>query len=340
MKVLYFSRDYTTHDRRFLSALSETDHKVYFLRLEQRGHSLEERPLPGNIHTITWAGGQKPYDVLQFPRLLRGLKKVMAQIQPDLMQAGPIQSCALLAATAGFHPLVSVSWGSDLLVDADRTPWMRRATRYALSQSDVMIGDCEAVRQKAVQMGMAPERIVTFPWGVDLEHFCPPALPRRNTTTFTLLSTRSWEPIYGVDVLARAFTIARQKLATSGQPEKAAGLRLVMLGNGSQSATLRSIFEEAGVSDQVSYTGQVSHEDLPRYFHEADLYISASQSDGSSISLLEAMACETPVLVSDIPGNREWVTSGENGWLFPVGDPEALAGRIRGRWRSRGGWSR
>jgi glycosyltransferase involved in cell wall biosynthesis len=131
-----------------------------------------------------------------------------------------------------------------------------------------------------------------------------------------------------VDVLAQAFVLAVQKLAAAGEPEKAAKLRLVMLGNGSQAENLRSIFEKAGVSAQVNFPGQVSHDDLPRYFHEADLYISASQSDGSSISLLEAMACEIPVLVSDIPGNREWVTDSENGWLFEVGNAEALASLI------------
>ncbi len=253
---------------------------------------------------------------------------MLAEIQPDLIQAGPIQSCALLAAAAGFHPLVSVSWGSDLLVDADRTPWMRRVTGYALEHSEVMVGDCEAVRQKAIQMGMAPERIITFPWGIDLEHFTPPVKAARDSATFTVLCTRSWEPIYGVDVLAKAFILAVRKLAESGEPDKARRLRLVMLGNGSQAGALRSLFAEAGVSEQVSVPGQVSHEALPGYFQEADLYVSASQSDGSSISLLEAMACGAPVLVSDIPGNREWVKAGESGWLFPVGNPEALADGI------------
>jgi glycosyltransferase involved in cell wall biosynthesis len=60
----------------------------------------------------------------------------------------------------------------------------------------------------------------------------------------------------------------------------------------------------------------------------ADLYISASHVDGSSVSLMEALACGLPCLVSDIPANREWVTDGENGWLFPDGDAEALAARI------------
>jgi glycosyltransferase involved in cell wall biosynthesis len=332
LKILYFTRDYTTHDRRFLNALAETEHQVYFLRLERRGHSLEERPLPAKIHNIAWTGGREPYKTRRLLHLLRGLKKVLADIQPDVVQAGPIQTCALLAAAAGTHPLVSTSWGSDLLVDAESSPWMRWLTRTTLSRSDVLVGDCEAVRQKAIQFGMPAERIVTFPWGIDLDHFSPPfgrcVSEGHALSAFSILSTRSWEPIYGVDVLAQAFALAVQKLAAAGEPEKAARLRLVMLGNGSQAGNLRSIFEKAGVSAQVSFPGQVSHDDLPRNFHEANLYVSASQSDGSSISLLEAMACETPVLVSDIPGNREWVTDNENGWLFEVGNAQALASLI------------
>ncbi len=60
----------------------------------------------------------------------------------------------------------------------------------------------------------------------------------------------------------------------------------------------------------------------------ADLYISPSHVDGSSVSLMEALACGIPCLVSDIPANKEWVTEGENGWLFPDGDADALAEKI------------
>ena len=60
----------------------------------------------------------------------------------------------------------------------------------------------------------------------------------------------------------------------------------------------------------------------------ADLYISPSHVDGSSVSLMEALACGLPCLVSDIPANQEWVREGENGWLFPDGDDERLAGKI------------
>lgn len=112
-----------------------------------------------------------------------------------------------------------------------------------------------------------------------------------------------------------------------------------MLGNGSQAGLLRQILGQANVADnqhsgerhgshRVLFPGLVGFNDLPRYYRSADLYISASHSDGSSISLLEAMACGCPVVVSDIPGNCEWVQPGVNGWLFADGDADALAEAI------------
>jgi len=325
-RILYFSRDYTTHDRRFLSALADSGHQVYFLQLERRGHTLEDRALPPQIEQVHWAGGQAPFRWRDTPHLLNDLKRVVREQQPDLFHAGPIQTAGLLAALSGFQPLVSMSWGSDLLRDANSNPWYRWATRYTLRHSQVMIGDCEPVRQKAIEFGMPAERIITFPWGVDLAHYTPHGPSRRASNQpefsgepFILLSTRAWEPIYGVDVIARAFVKAARQ-----RPQ----LQLLMLGNGSQAPLLRKIFADGEVLEQVHFPGQVSQGELPQFFRTADLYISASHSDGTSISLLEAMACGRPVLVSDIPGNRPWVETGKQGWLFPDGDSDALAQAI------------
>jgi glycosyltransferase involved in cell wall biosynthesis len=318
MRILYFTRDYTPHDHRFLTALAKTDHRIYYLQLERRGHALEDRPLPLEIEQVRWGGGHAPVGWREGLRLLPELKRVIHQLRPDLIQAGPIQRSAFLAALSGFRPLLSMSWGYDLLVDAGQDALWRWATRYTLRRSAAMVGDCDTIRRLAVRYGMPDERIVTFPWGIDLQHFSFQPINFR-PGTFSLLSTRGWEPIYGVDVIARAFVIAARQ-----RPE----LSLVMLGNGSQATALRQIFLQGGVEDRVLFPGQVRQEDLPRYYHIADLYLSASHSDGTSISLLEAMACGVPSLVSDIPGNREWVQPGVNGWLFPDGDPEALAEAI------------
>ena len=332
MRILYFSRDYTTHDHRFLSGLAKTEHQVAFLQLERRGHVLEDRPIPSKIRLIPWVGGQSPATILAGPKLLIGLRKVIQEFKPDLIQAGPIQRCAFLVALSGFKPLVTMSWGYDLLHDIHKGWGWDMATRYTFKRSAAMVGDCATIRNLAIKYGMAPERIVTFPWGANIKKYTPaptstiPTLRKRfgwDENTFVLLSVRSWAPIYGVDDLARAFTKVAHKY-----PE----LRLLMLGNGPLANSIHRIFQQGGVIEKVHFPGQVPQSKLPDFYRAADLYISTSHSDGTSISLLEALASGTPVLLSDIPGNREWVPSptqdGKVGWLFEDGDVASLSNGI------------
>ena len=120
-------------------------------------------------------------------------------------------------------------------------------------------------------------------------------------------------------ILARAFV----KVAKKRQD-----VSLLLLGDGSQAALLKNILSTGGVADRVNFTGHIPYEKLPEYYHQADLYISPSHVDGSSVSLMEALASGLPCLVSDIPANKEWVVDGHNGWLFPDGDVDALEQRI------------
>jgi glycosyltransferase involved in cell wall biosynthesis len=331
-KIIYFSRDFSPHDFRFLSSLAGTSNEVYWLRLENCGQILEKRSLPENINQISWRGGQRGTNLVDRATLIADLKRLIREIQPDLIHAGPVQSAALLAASAGFRPLVTMSWGSDLLRDVEVNSWMRWAAKYTLARTTVLFGDCQAVINKAVSLGFPSERCVLFPWGVDLRQFNPgKAVDFRERhgwrDAFVVLSVRSWEPLYGVDVLVRGFALAAEKLPA---------LRLLMLGSGSQAAQLNAIFKDNGVLDRVVFAGQVGQEDLPLYFQASDLYVSASHSDGSSVSLMEALACGLPALVSDIPGNREWVTPGQEGWIFPDGDDRALADAILQAFEERG----
>jgi L-malate glycosyltransferase len=324
LRILYFTRDYTPHDHRFLSSLAQTGHEIFSLRLERRDQQLEDRPLPYEVHQVGWRGGKGRVSWRNYPALWLDLKRVLREVRPDVVHAGPIPNVAFLAALTGFQPLVSMSWGSDLLRDIDRDAGQMRTARYALRHSSVLIGDCLAVRQKAADLGFSPKRVVLFPWGVDLAKFSPGdgAAFRQRTgweQAFVLLSLRSWEPVYGVDVIVRAFVRAAAQ---------APDLRLILLGGGSQARQIREILQRGGVEERVHLGGQINNDQLPAFYRTADLYISASHSDGSSVSLMESLACGCPVLVSDIPGNREWIENSRAGWVFRDSDEAALAGGI------------
>ncbi len=326
MRIIYFSLDYSPHDHRFLSALSQSEHEAFYVRLQRGPRQVESRPVPQNVEIVQWAGGQKPFEWKDLPRLILDFRRVVRKIKPDLIHAGPIQTCAFIAVLSGFRPILTMSWGFDLMRDVHRGRWWEFATRYTLKRSAFFTSDAQVTRDTAIKYGMNPEKTVVFPWGVDLEHFRPLTIDDKPQTEaapsskgFTLFCNRAWEPIYGVDVLARAFV----KIAAERPP-----LRLLLLGSGSQGHLIRDNLTNGGVLEQVTFAGQINNADLPRFYQMADLYISASHVDGSSVSLMEALACGLPCLVSDIPANREWVREGENGWLFRDGDVDDLAAKI------------
>ncbi len=274
--------------------------------------------MPPNVEQVIWKGGREPFRWSALAKLVFDFRRLTREIKPGLIHAGPIQTCAFIAILSGFRPVLTMSWGFDLMDDVHKSKWMEWVTRYTLNRSTFFTSDANVTRDMAVNHGMNPEKTVVFPWGVDLEHFKPATFNLR-PSTFTLFCNRSWETRYGVDVLARAF------VKVAGQNEN---VDLILLSGGSQNANVRRILQSGGVLDRVTFGGQISQTDLPRWYHMADLYISPSHVDGSSVSLMEALACGLPCLVSDIPANKEWVVEDENGWLFRDGDADHLAEKI------------
>jgi glycosyltransferase involved in cell wall biosynthesis len=274
--------------------------------------------VPENVHQVLWKGGRKPFKWSNLPKLVLNFRRVVKEIQPDLIHAGPIQTCALIAVLSGFRPILTMSWGFDLMDDVHKNKWWEWVTRYTLKRSTFFTSDANVTRDTAVKYGMNPAKTIVFPWGVDLDHFKPSTLNLQRST-FTLFCNRSWETRYGVDILARAFVqVAQQK----------ENVDLILLNGGSQVHKIRGILQSGGVLDRVTFGGQVSQVELPRWYHQADIYISPSHVDGSSVSLMEALGCGLPCLVSDIPANKEWVLEDDNGWLFRDGDANHLAEKI------------
>jgi glycosyltransferase involved in cell wall biosynthesis len=323
VKVLYLTQGWTVHDRRFVTGLLDAGHQVVYRAVGTIPAARAKELEVGGVLSVGEWRASGPDFWFRLPGLVMAVRRLCQETHPDIVHAGPIQRGAFLAAVAGCRPLVSMSWGSDLLFHA-RGGVGRWIARWTLRRSDSLLCDCEAVRRESVRLGIDRARIVVFPWGVDLDKFTPggPGAVRETLgwkESFVLISARAWEPGYGVDLVAEAFAAASSE---------AADLRLMLLGDGSEKGRVHRRLEAGGALRQTYLPGPIEHKDLPGYFRDADLYVSASRRDGSSVTMLEAMACGLPALVSDIPPNLEWVDGGSNGWTFRDGDSLSLAAAI------------
>jgi glycosyltransferase involved in cell wall biosynthesis len=326
-RILYVTQGYCTHDRRFLERIVEAGHEIWFVPCEAAS---VQSDLPRVSGSISWlpplCGGKVAPGRPEWIAAAWRFRQVVDEVAPDLVHAGPIQTGGFFAALAGFHPLLMMSWGSDVLFVPDQAVWLKWITQFALRRADMVIADCEAVCRRIAEFsGLRSGRIVAFPWGIDLKRFQPKvsALQLRKRLGWegckVVISTRSFDPIHGTLTFLKA---AKQVLRHAGE------VRVLMLGEGRLRKRVETFIQENGLADKVHLAGRVPEEMMPDYFAEANLYVSATHCDGSSISLLQAMGCGLPVVVTQGYGNNEWVTDGENGWLYPPGDANALAARI------------
>ena len=136
MKVLYFTRDYTPHDYRFLSAVCDNGDEVWYLRLEQRG-VFENRPIPEKVHIVNWDFGKAPF-VLEDSETaaVEALRDIFDTIKPDVIHSGPLTDCSYLAAKAGLHPHTVMSWGFDLGREIETIPGALNRAVFALQNAD------------------------------------------------------------------------------------------------------------------------------------------------------------------------------------------------------------
>ena len=171
-----------------------------------------------------------------------------------------------------------------------------------------------------VGLGIPLQKVETLTLGIDTKRFPfqRPHLQARSGP-LRLICTRHLEAVYDQRTIITGMAIlASQRL----------DFRLTFVGGGSLRERLRALAMDQGIGDKTTFLGKVPNSHLPELLADYDIYLSASVSDGTSLSLLEAMASGLYPVVSDISANRAWIKHGHNGLLHKVSDPQSLADSV------------
>jgi glycosyltransferase involved in cell wall biosynthesis len=302
LKIATLSNASAEHTRRWARWFRSRGHDLRVWSLETplaglEAESLPRAPLPG---------------FLRYPLALPALRRALERFAPDLMDAHYVPNYGLLGALAGRWPLSVTAWGSDLLVLGRRGPLQRARARFVLRRADLVLADAANLAGAARALGAAPGKVHMIPWGVDLGLFRLSAERERGL----IVSARMHEPVYDLGTILQAV-----KPVLERDPRA----QLVVTGDGSLRAGLERQAAALLPAGRWRFVGRLAPDELAALLARADVYLSASLTDSTSISLLEAMAAGAVPVVSDIEGNREWVAEGDGARLFPCGDAAALA---------------
>lgn len=174
----------------------------------------------------------------------------------------------------------------------------RRMIKWAIDQSAALISVSEGLRQALIRLGAPPDKVTTLRNGVDLARFRP-------------LEDRSLRGSWGAEgpvLLSVGHLIERKGHHLAIEALAALpGWTLVIVGEGPERGRLESLAARLGLSGRLILAGAQPHDRLAAYYSAADVLILASSREGWANVLLESMACGTPVVASNIPGNPEVV---------------------------------
>ena len=218
-------------------------------------------------------------------------------------------------------PLIITIHGSDLRMALERPGFLRKIFVFVCKNATHVNCVSNVQKGEMEQIGVTGENISIIPMGVE-EAFLETGKYRRvelRKRPCTILSNRNLLPIYNVSLLIRAIPIV-----TKEEPET----KFLIAGVGAEKEALEREVTNLNLNSCVRFLGQVPHEQMPDLLSKADIYVSTSLYDGTSVSLLEAMGSGAFPIVTDIPANREWIINGENGFLVSEDEEEFLASKI------------
>lgn len=329
IKIVYANDGTNVYDQFFLDHLTKAN-IVYFLTFESNPKFFSKKslvmkipePLTINLTRSRLAEGLRMH-IFSF---LRGFlfRNCLRRIKPHIVLANLTTTYGFYAALSGFKPFILIVWGSDILIAPKRFLIFRFIANFTLKKADAVIVDSDVQEKAVIEFGCDPRKILKFPW-FDLDRINVEVPPnelrarlgwRKNPI---IINTRKHESVYGVEYFIEAIPHVIKQVPDS---------RFLILGKGRLSDRLKRRVKELGADGSVKFLGNVPHQDVFAYLSVADAYVSASLSDGTSASLLEAMTFKIPPVVTNIPGNKEWIKDGWNGYLVPVKDPQQLAEKI------------
>lgn len=309
VRVMVLGNAKSVHVQKFISIYQEKGFEVFIATI-----------CPEEKIKVTQFAFKSLNRIISYLKLAFFFPFLVRKFKPDFIHSHYATFYGFIAAISLYKPHLLSAYGSDIY---QKRGFFNFLTRIALFCASVVTHDSKTLGKRIEEMiGTERKRkkTVFLPFGVNTQIFKKKKI-YETIKKFTIVSTRSLEPLYDVETLVRAVPDIIKSYPNTN---------FIIIGKGSQTKKIENLTRELGIENNICFIKRfLEQKDFMQYFLTANIYVSTSLSDSTSVSLLEAMSsCLIPV-ITDLPDNREWIRPGINGFVFRKKKPKDLAANIK-----------
>lgn len=266
-------------------------------------------------HHMLKYGGYKSY-VLNVPEL----RKIYRTYKPDVVNVHYMSGYGLMATLAGARPLVLNCYGSDIFVAPKNSKIVRWIVKKLLNSADAVAATSKAMATEAKRIMENPEKeVAVTPFGVDVNLFKKDE--QRTYSERPIIGIIKYlKPEYNIPLLIKAFAITKEKAKVKPL--------LHIYGSGPLKEGFVALCKELGIYDDVTFFETIPNQEVPKALNTMDIFVNSSNVESFGVNIVEAMACELPVVATPCPGPKEVIDNEVTGIVLKDWNHEELADEL------------
>lgn len=314
MRVLFIGSQKSNHSKKWVNNLVARGHEVMLVYQHESSDTSVE--FDSRVKTCMLRyGGYKSY-ILNVPEI----RKIYKEFNPDVVNVHYMSGYGLMATLAGLRPLVLNCYGSDIFVAPQKSIIVRLIIKKLLNSADAVAATSKVMAAEAKKiMGNNRKDVTVTPFGVDVDHFKKDE--NRLFSDRPIIGIIKYlYPEYNIPLLIKAFAITIEK--SSIKP------LLHIYGSGPLKDELLALCRDYGIYDDVTFYETIPNQEVPKALNTMDIFVNSSNVESFGVNIVEAMACELPVVATPCPGPKEVVDNGVTGIVLKDWNHEELADEL------------
>jgi glycosyltransferase involved in cell wall biosynthesis len=319
MRILLLSDTYSEHTEKWALGLASNGIEVGLFSFNKASYAWYQNTPNITVlyEPISEITSDKISSKLLYLKYVSLLKKSIAKFMPDVVHAHYATSYGLIGALSGFHPFVISAWGTDVMKFPQKNFVFKSILKYNLNKADAICATSHTI--KDYLKPVTSKNIHVIPFGVNIEEFSKKEVKSLfSDESFVIGCIKALEDLYNIDVLIKAFAVLKSKF-----PSKS--LKLLIIGVGSQEAELKKMVSDLKLTEDVTFTGRIAFSEVSHYFNMLDVLANISDYESFGVSVIEAMACEKPVIATNTGGLKEIIENSTFGSLVEIDNVEQTA---------------